>query len=101
MHIRPGFYPLRVCTAKHKWFSQKAHGPKSVIQSIFSPPPVVVAGLLGPGTCLLLGFFPCSSPAEACRGGAQAYRSYMAGPAINLVQVYRTGLPLHWEFLRL
>jgi hypothetical protein len=25
----------------------------------------------------------------------------MAGPAINLVQVYRTGLPLHWEFLRL
>jgi hypothetical protein len=25
----------------------------------------------------------------------------MAGLAINLVQVYRTGLPLHWEFLRL
>ena len=25
----------------------------------------------------------------------------MAGPAINLVQVYRTGLSLHWEFLRL
>jgi hypothetical protein len=24
-----------------------------------------------------------------------------AGLAINLVQVYRTGLPLHWEFLRL
>jgi hypothetical protein len=25
----------------------------------------------------------------------------MAGPAINPVQVFRTGLPLHWEFLRL
>jgi hypothetical protein len=25
----------------------------------------------------------------------------MAGMAINPVQVYRTGLPLHWEFLRL
>jgi hypothetical protein len=25
----------------------------------------------------------------------------MAGPAINPVQVYRTGRDLHWEFLRL
>jgi hypothetical protein len=25
----------------------------------------------------------------------------MAGPAINPLQVFRTGLPLHWEFLRL
>jgi hypothetical protein len=25
----------------------------------------------------------------------------MAGLGNNLVQVYRTGLPLHWEFLRL
>jgi hypothetical protein len=25
----------------------------------------------------------------------------MAGLAINLVQVYRTGRALHWEFLRL
>jgi hypothetical protein len=26
---------------------------------------------------------------------------HMAGLAINPVQVFRTGLPLHWEFLRL
>jgi hypothetical protein len=25
----------------------------------------------------------------------------MAGPGNDPVQVYRTGLPLHWEFLRL